>query len=105
MSEEEFERVALVLREARHLRRPALEEGAAYRAGWEEGLFAPLEHTAQHSQSITLFEGVERLAFWRGHRNGRRTREALFSSRTPPAKERHVTTAAWPTPALDHKSV
>ena len=101
MTKEEFERLALGLREAGSLRRPALEEGAAYRAGWEEGLFAPLEHTAQHSESITLFQGVERLAFWRGHRDGRRTREALFSSRTP-AKRRRATTAAWPTPAVDH---
>ncbi len=67
MTEEEFERLALSLREAGHLCRPALEEGAAYRAGWEEGLFAPLELTAPHSESSTLFEGMERLAFWRGH--------------------------------------
>ncbi len=100
MTKEEFERLALVLREAGHLRRPTLEEDAAYRAGWGEGLFAPLEHTAPQSASILLFEGMERLAFWRGHRDGRRTREALFSSQTG-AKTRRVTTAAWPTLAAD----
>jgi len=100
MTKEEFERLALDLREAGHLRRPALEEGAAYRAGWEEGLFAPMEHTAPHSESITLFEGMERLAFWRGHQDGRRTREALFSSRTPATTRRVNTT--WSTPAVDH---
>ncbi len=101
MTKEEFQRLALDLRDAGHLRRPALEEGAAYRAGWEEGLFAPLEHTAPQSVSISLFEGVERLAFWRGHRDGRSTREALFSSPTPPAKARRANAAAWPTPAVD----
>ncbi len=101
MTKEEVERLALDLREARHLRRPTLEEGAAYRAGWEEGLFAPMGHTAPQSESIPLFEGMERLAFWRGHRDGRRRREALFSSQ-PPAKARRVTTAAWPPPTVDH---
>ena len=101
MTKEELQILTLDLSEAGHLRRPALEEGAAYRAGWEEGLFTPLERTAPQSESISLFEGVERLAFWRGHRDGRRTREALFSSRTP-AKRRRATTAAWPTPAVDH---
>ncbi len=101
MTKEEFERLALGLWEAGRLRRPALEEGTAYRAGWEEGLLTPLEHTAPQSEAIPLFEGVERLAFWQGHRDGRRTREALFSSRTP-TKARRVTTAARPIPAVDH---
>ena len=87
MIEEEFERLALnLLREAGHLRQPALEEGAAYRAGWEEGLFAPLEHSAPQSGSISLFEGMERLACCRGHRDGRRTRKALSSRAGQPRR-------------------
>jgi hypothetical protein len=102
MTEEEFEKLALDLREAGYLRRPALEEGAAYRAGWEEGLFAPIERTAPHSESIMLFDGVERLAFWQAHRHGRSMREPLFASATTPAKPRRVTTAAWPPPAVGY---
>ncbi len=91
MTEEEIERFALPLREAERVRQRileegALEEGAAYRAGWEEGLFAPLERTALHSKAIALYEGMDRLAFWRGHREGRSTRETHTSPtrRRPP---------------------
>src|SRR3712207_4650713 len=81
MTEEEKERFALPLREAERDRQRILKESsAAYLAGWEEGLFAPPEHTALHSQTIALFEGMERLAFWRGHRDGRSTREATTTT-------------------------
>ena len=89
MTREEFERLALNLREAGYLRRPALEEGAAYRAGWEEGLFARLERTALDSETIVLFGGRVLLAFWRGHRDGESTREVLLLSETA-TKLRHV---------------
>ncbi len=82
MTEEEKERFALPLREAERVRQRILKESsAAYLAGWEEGLFAPPEHTALHSQTIALFDGMERLAFWRGHRDGRSTREATTASK------------------------
>jgi hypothetical protein len=81
MTKEEIERFALPLREAERVRQRILRESAAYLAGWEEGLFAPLEHTALHSQTIALFDGMERLAFWRGHRDGRRTRETTTASK------------------------
>jgi hypothetical protein len=59
MTEEEIERFALPLREAERVRQRILEEGAAYLAGWEEGLFAPLERTALHSKAIALYEGSQ----------------------------------------------
>jgi CelD/BcsL family acetyltransferase involved in cellulose biosynthesis len=80
MTKEEKERFALPLREAERVRQRILQESAAYLSGWEEGLFAPLEHTALHSQTIALFDGMERLAFWRGHRDGRSTREATTTT-------------------------
>ena len=80
MTEEEIEGFALPLREAERVRQRILQESAAYLAGWEEGLFAPPEHTALHSQTIALFDGMERLAFWRGHRDGRSTREATTTT-------------------------
>jgi hypothetical protein len=81
MTKEEIERFALPLREAERVRQRILRESAAYLAGWEEGLFAPLEHTALHSRTIALFDEMERLAFWRGHRDGRRTQEATTASK------------------------
>jgi hypothetical protein len=88
MTEEEIERFALPLREAERVRQRMLEEDAAYRAGWEEGLFAPPERTAPHSEAIALFDGMERLAFWRGNREGRSTRETLLPSMTAPMLRR-----------------
>jgi hypothetical protein len=101
MTEEEIEKLTLNLREVGHLRRPALEVGTAYRAGWEEGLFAPVEGTAPHSEAIALFDGMERLAFWQGHRDGRSTREALFASGIP--TEPHRMSRELPTPVVDHR--
>ena len=105
MTEEEIERFALPLREAERVRQRileegALEEGAAYRAGWEEGLFAPLERTALHSKAIALYEGMDRLAFWRGHREGRSTRETHIPNTTTPAKPSHG--RPWPTTAIEY---
>jgi hypothetical protein len=100
MTEEEIERFALPLREAERVRQRMLEEGAAYLAGWEEGLFAPLEHTALRSKAIALFDGMDRLAFWQGHREGRSTRETLLLSTTTPAKPSHG--RPWPTTAIEH---
>jgi hypothetical protein len=101
MTEEEIERFALPLREAERVRQRILEEGAAYLAGWEEGLFAPLEHTALHSKAIALYEGMDRLAFWRGHREGRSTRETHIPSTTTPAKPSHG--RPWPTTAIEDR--
>jgi len=91
MTEEEIERFALPLREAERVRQRMLEENAAYRAGWEEGLFAPIECTPPRSKVIALFDGMNRLAFWQGHREGRSTRGALLASGTA-AKPHEVTT-------------
>ncbi len=76
MTEKEIERFALPLREAERVRQRILEESAAYLAGWEEGYCAPSERGAPFSCAIASFEGMERLVFWRGHRDGRSTREA-----------------------------
>ena len=82
MSEEEIERFALPLREAERVRQRILEESAAYLAGWEEGYCTPSEPAAPFSScAIAYFEGMERLAFWRGHRDGRSTREATTASK------------------------
>ena len=91
MTEEEIERFALPLREAERVRQRMLEENGAYRAGWEEGLFAPIECTPPRSKAIALFDGMNRLAFWQGHREGRSARGALLAGGIP-ATPHEVTT-------------
>ncbi len=81
MTEGEIERFALPLRETERVRQRILQESAAYLAGWEEGYCAPSERAAPFSRAVACFEGMERLAFWRGHRAGRSTREATTTSK------------------------
>ncbi|MGB3632579.1 MAG: hypothetical protein WA982_00910 [Rubrobacteraceae bacterium] len=51
-------------------------ESRAYRSGWEDGRFGT---TGAFSSNVDLvaFEDMERLAYYRGHREGRRVREML----------------------------
>ena len=49
----------------------------AYRNGWEDGRFGPLQLFLENSQLAGWAGHQERLAFYRGHRAGRRVRELL----------------------------
>ena len=52
-------------------------EDPAYRNGWEDGRFGPPQPFHSNS-SLAGWEGHrERLAYYRGHRDGRRVREML----------------------------
>ena len=52
-----------------------LREGPAYRSGWEDGRFGPTG-TFLENQNLAGWAGhEERLAYYRGHRDGRRARE------------------------------
>jgi hypothetical protein len=49
----------------------------AYRLGWGDGRFGPME-TFLENPNLARWEGhPERLAYYRGHREGRRVRETL----------------------------
>ena len=49
----------------------------AYRIGWEDGRFGPAE-TFLDNPNLARWEGHhERLAYYRGYREGRRVREEL----------------------------
>ncbi len=49
----------------------------AYRNGWEDGCFGPMQLFLQNP-NLAGWEGPqERLAYYRGHRDGRRVREML----------------------------
>lgn len=54
----------------------ALRERGAYRSGWEDGRFGPRRSFAEHP-GLTNWTDLDRLAYYRGHREGRRVRELL----------------------------
>lgn len=54
----------------------AFRESEAYRSGWEDGRFGPLENWIPSSR-VEEWMGSERLAYYRGHREGRRVRDML----------------------------
>jgi hypothetical protein len=52
-------------------------EDPAYRNGWEDGRFGPTQLFLENP-NLAGWEGPqERLAYYRGHRDGRRVREML----------------------------
>ena len=54
----------------------------AYRNGWEDGRFGPSEPFLSNSNLAGWDGHRERLAYYRGHRDGRRGREMLAAERT-----------------------
>lgn len=55
----------------------SLTETPAYRGGWRDGRFGPLE-TFVTNRNLAAWEGVERLAYYRGYREGLRIRKMLM---------------------------
>lgn len=51
-------------------------ESAAYRSGWQDGRFGR-PGTFAANANLASWEGIERLDYYRGHREGRRVREML----------------------------
>ncbi len=54
-----------------------LREDPAYRSGWEDGRFGPTRLFVENSNLAGWAGHRERLAYYRGHRDGRRVREML----------------------------
>ena len=52
-------------------------EDPAYRNGWEDGRFGPTQLFLENSNLARWAGHQERLAYYRGHRNGRQVREML----------------------------
>ena len=52
-------------------------EDPAYRNGWEDGRFGPTQLFLSNSNLAGWAGHQERLAYYRGHRDGRRVREML----------------------------
>ncbi len=49
----------------------------AYRIGWGDGRFGPMGTFLENPNLARLQSHSERLAYYRGHREGRRVRETL----------------------------
>lgn len=58
-------------------------EAPAYRNGWEDGRFGPAKTFLDNPNLSVWSEHDDRLAYYRGHRDGRRVREMLVGA--PPA--------------------
>jgi hypothetical protein len=52
-------------------------ESPAYRSGWEDGRFGPPETFVANANLSVWTEYLDRLAYYRGHRDGRQVREML----------------------------
>jgi len=69
---------AEMMQEQQVIQEPGVRgEDPAYGNGWEDGRFGPTELFLEN-QNLAGWEGPqERLAYYRGHRDGRRVREML----------------------------
>jgi hypothetical protein len=52
-------------------------EDLAYQSGWEDGRFGTPEVFVANANLAAWTEYLDRLAYYRGHRDGRRVREML----------------------------
>jgi hypothetical protein len=52
-------------------------EHPAYRSGWEDGRFGPPGTFVANANLAAWTEYLDRLAYYRGHRDGRQVREML----------------------------
>ena len=52
-------------------------EDPAYQSGWEDGRFGSPEIFVTNANLAAWTEYLDRLAYYRGHRDGRRVREML----------------------------
>lgn len=55
-------------------------ETPAYKSGWEDGRFGPSRPFLDNANLASLSEHDDRLAYYWGHRDGRRVRDMLGSS-------------------------
>jgi len=51
-------------------------EDRAYRSGWQDGRFGSTETFAANA-NLAAWEALDRLAYYRGHREGRRVKDML----------------------------
>lgn len=66
-----------MIREAVFEKTEIHREHPAYRSGWEDGRFGSPETFVANANLSVWTEYLDRLAYYRGHRDGRRVREML----------------------------
>ena len=66
-----------MIREAVFEKTEIHHEHPAYRSGWEDGRFGPPGTFVANANLAAWTEYLDRLAYYRGHRDGRRVREML----------------------------
>ncbi|MGB3682334.1 MAG: hypothetical protein WA990_07575 [Rubrobacteraceae bacterium] len=59
------------------------QESLAFRSGWKDGRFGQLGSFAAND-SLAEWSELDRLSYYRGHREGRRIRELLCSGKRIP---------------------
>jgi hypothetical protein len=75
---EDISEGAEMIQERQVIQEPGVRrEDPAYRSGWEDGRFGPTQLFLENSNLTGWADPRERLAYYRGHRDGRRVREML----------------------------
>ena len=65
-----------MIQEQQMIQEPGVRrEDPAYRNGWEDGRFGPTQLFLKNSNLAGWADHEERLAYYRGHRDGQRARE------------------------------
>ncbi len=67
----------MIIREETAVREGVRREDQAYRSGWEDGRFGQPQPFGVNNNLAVWTEDLDRLAYYRGHRDGRRVREML----------------------------
>ena len=66
-----------MIRETVARREEIHSESPAYRSGWEDGRFGSPETFVANANLSVWTEYLDRLAYYQGHRDGRRVRQML----------------------------
>ncbi|MDQ3318100.1 MAG: hypothetical protein M3522_12320 [Actinomycetota bacterium] len=75
---EDMSEGAEMIQEEQVIQEPGVRrEDPAYRNGWEDGRFGTTQLFLENSNLAGWADSQERLAYYRGHRDGRRVREML----------------------------
>ena len=77
VSEDTLEGAGMIQEQQRIEDLGVLREDPAYRNGWEDGRFGPTRLFLENANLAGWVGHQERLAYYRGHRDGRRVREML----------------------------
>ena len=67
----------MIVREGSAVLEGVRRESPAYRSGWQDGRFGQMQPFGANNNLAEWTEDLDRLAYYRGHRDGRRVRDML----------------------------